>query len=736
MGRAISLAIGLLIAGVFLPTPQSDTKTNGQMSGALTRPTKVQVKSGNKTQPPVGLDSGQTPLVFEPNQGQFAGSVEWIAKGTGFAIGISADGATIETHEASAMPTMDAGLPSKSLWGGPTVAGTVLKRGRPAAPAIKAATVKMRLANANSWKLEGASPTGGVSNYYIGKDPKKWHTGVPNFEQAKAAGVYNGIDLVFHGSQSALEYDFVVAPGADPKQIEMQFDGAANVHAENGALVMSTSTGKEMRHAQPKIYQEAGGKQKSVKGGFRVGADGKATFEIGDYDRTKPLVIDPTISFTRFLGGSNTDQMMAIAVDPNGFSYVTGYTYSNNFPVYIGVQGYKGGMDAFVTRLDASGNIAGSTYLGGSGDDYGASIAVDAGGIYVAGGTSSDDFPLQQPIQNSLRGDGNVFVAKLSLLGNVMVYSTYFGGTTYDNATGMAVDATQAVYVTGETESKDFPILGAGAYEDLPPGLSSADSIQTGFVFKLSPSGKTLVYSTYLGGSGGDFPSGITLDSTNSAYVTGYTCSPNFPYAGFQSQSWPGGCNAFVTKFSPAGDAVIFSTQLGNGFSYGRGIALDGAGNIHLAGNVYNFAGKDTTSTLFAAELATTGKLKYFKTFNGSTGSSAGDAVAVDSGGDTWVGGATSSSNFPGAPVLAPNPSAGLVMKLDPSGNGPMYTVLLGGGVDGVAVQVPRRLGPAPTYPQIYVCGVRFSGGTAGQDEDTFVVKLSEAPSIVLGGNN
>ncbi|HKS80980.1 MAG TPA: SBBP repeat-containing protein [Candidatus Acidoferrales bacterium] len=736
MGRTTFLAIGLIAAVIFLPLPQSDTKANGQMNAGMTRPTKLQTSPVVKAQAPVMLDPGKTMLVFEPNQGQFASNVEWIAKGTGFAIGIGADGATIETHEASAIPMLDAGLPSKSIWGGPTAAGVVPKRGRLAAPAIITAAIKMRLANANGWRLEGASPTGGVSNYYIGKDPAKWRTGVPNFAQAKAKGVYNGIDLVFHGSQSALEYDFVVAPGANPKQIAMQFDGAANVHAENGALVMSTSTGKELRHAQPRIYQEAGGKQKSVKGGFRVGANGRATFEIGDYDRTKPLVIDPTISFARFLGGSNTDQMMGIAIDPNGFSYVTGYTYSNNFPVYIGVQGYKGGMDAFVTRLDAAGNIAGSTYLGGSGDDYGASVAVDAGGIYVAGGTSSDDFPLQQPIQNSLRGDGNVFVTKLSLLGNVMVYSTYFGGTAYDNATGMGVDATQAVYVTGETASKDFPILGAGAYEDLPPGLSGADNIQTGFVFKLSPSGKTLVYSTYLGGSGGDFPSGITLDSTNSAYVTGYTCSPNFPYAGFQSQSWPGGCNAFVTKFSPAGDAVIFSTQLGNGFSYGRGIALDGAGNIHLAGNVYNFAGKDTTSKLFAAELAITGKLKYFKTFNGSTGNSAGDAVAVDAAGDTWVGGGTSSSDFPGAPVLAPNPSAGLVMKLDPSGNGPIYTVLLGAGVDGLAVQVPRRIGPAPTYPQIYACGVRFSGGTAAQDEDTFVVKLSEAPSIVLGGNN
>ena len=751
MPRAKIVALVLMSAIAVVPVlPQSEAKSQTETKSQATPATDASVSktgatststtsttgaAGAKAQAAVTLNTADTKLVFEPNRGQFAANVEWIAKGSGFAIGLGADGATIETHEASEAPAMDAGLPAAGTRPAPTEAKVGGKHARPAPPAMKISTVKMHLANANAWKLEGAAPTGGISNYYIGKDPAKWHTDVPNYAQAKASGVYNGIDLVFHGSQSALEYDFVVAPGADPKQIALQFDGAGNVHAESGALVMTTSTGKELRHAQPQIYQSSGGKKKSVKGGFQVGADGKATFEIGEYDRTKPLVIDPKITFVRFFGGSDTEQTYGIVYDPNGFSYTTGYTYSNNFPVYTGTQGFGGSGDAFVVRLDSTGNVASSSYLGGSDFDWGSSIAVDEGGIYVTGGTSSDDFPLQQPIQNSLRGDGNAFVTKLSLLGNVLVYSTYFGGTTYDNATAIAVDPTQAVYVAGITQSNDFPILGAGAFEDLPPGLSGVDNFQTGFLFKLSPSGKTLVYSTYLGGSGGDDPSGLALDSANSAYVTGYTCSENFPYAGFQTQSYPGGCNAFVTKFSPAGDAVIYSTQLGNGRSYGRGIALDAGGNAYVTGQVYGGTGKDVTAILFVAKLATTGKLTYFKTFNGSSGDSSGTSVAVDPAGDTWVGGATSSSDFPGAPHLAPNPSAGLVMKLDPSGNGPIYTVLLGAGVTGVAVQIPRRIGPLPTYPLIYTAGVRFSGGLAAQDEDGFVVQLSEAPSIVVNPN-
>jgi hypothetical protein len=724
MVRAALLVFALSSLAMATPAPQSETKAETK-TGAKTPTTG---KAASKPQTPMALDPAQTRLVFEPNQGQFASSVEWIARGSGFAVAIAADGVTIETHERTG------NAQEAPLRSAPQAKGAGQKQARLAVPAIQFSTVKMHLDGGHVWKLEGAEPTGGISNYYLGKDAAKWRSNIPQYAQAKAAGVYDGVDLVFNGSQSELEYDFVVAPGADPKQIRLKFDGAANVHEESGALVMTTTTGKELRHAQPKIYQQSGGKKTSVKGGFQVQADGTATFQIGEYDRTKPLVIDPTILFVRFLAGSDTDTATGITYDPNGFTYVTGYTYSNNFPAFLGVQGYKGGADAFVTRLDASGNLAASTYLGGGDEDYGAAVAVDEGGIYVTGTTFSDDYPVMQPMQGSLKGGGNIFLTKLSLLGNVMVYSTYFGGSGADGAIAIAVDATQAVYLAGTTSSKDFPILGAGAYEDYPP-KEDGDNISNGFVMKISPSGKTLVYATFLGGSNYDEIDGLAIDSTNAAYVTGGTCSVDFPYAGFQSQSWPDTCTAFITKLSPAGDAVIYSTMLGGNATYGRSIALDAADNAHVAGTKYIFQDKTTEARAFVAEVNATGKLMYLKNFNGSSGNSSAQAVAADAAGDTWVGGGTSSSDFPGAPHLTPNPSAGFLMKLDPSGNGPVYTVLLGAGVTGVAVQIPRRIGPIPTYPQIYTCGARYFGGVEAQDQHAFVVKLSEAPAVVVENN-
>jgi hypothetical protein len=247
--------------------------------------------------------------------------------------------------------------------------------------AVQSTLVSVHLSGSSGWKLAGASPTGGVSNYFIGKTPASWHTDIPQYAQLKATGVYKGIDLVFHGNDSALEYDFVV----DPRQIQLQFEGAASLQVDkaSGDLVLDTSSGTELRHALPKIYQEIGGKKTPVKGGFRILKGDTVGFTFEKYDAKQTLVIDPIISFVTFLGGPDTDEANAVAVDGLGFTYVTGQTYSSNFNVVGGIiqSGKSGDSDAFVTKLGTGVNIVFSTYLGGGDDDAGNGIAVDASGV-------------------------------------------------------------------------------------------------------------------------------------------------------------------------------------------------------------------------------------------------------------------------------------------------------------------------------------------------------------------
>jgi hypothetical protein len=275
----------------------------------------------------------------------------------------------------------------------------------------------------------------------------------------------------------------VVTPGADPKQIQIQFEGAASLQVDkaSGDLVLSTPSGVELRHAQPKIYQEIEGKKIGVGGGFAVKGD-TAVFTVEKYDPKYPLVIDPTISFVRFLGGSDTDQARAVAVDGLGNTYVTGSTYSGDFPAVGGVvEGSKsGGSDAFVTKLGAGGFILFSTFLGGADDDSGQGIAVDASGVYVTGQSWSDDFPRRQALQGNRNGDVDIFVTKLSPKGNRLVYSTYLGGSDGENWGSITVDASQSAYVAGYTTSRNFPVvLGSYDTEELNNSFHT-----TGFYFQ------------------------------------------------------------------------------------------------------------------------------------------------------------------------------------------------------------------------------------------------------------
>ena len=344
-------------------------------------------------------------------------------------------------------------------------------------------------------------------------------------------------------------------------------------------------------------------------------------------------------------------------------------------------------------------------------------------GVYIVGKTFSDDFPVKQPYQYYLKGDSNAFVTKLSPLGNGFVYSTYLGGSKGETGAAIAIDASQSAYVAGFTISKDFPVVNGYEYF---PGDGDFDPIN-GFVAKFSPNGVSLVYSTYLGGSSVDSISAIAVDSALSVYVTGETFSSDFPYAGYQSTVFSGKSSAFLTKLSPQGDAIIYSTSLSIETTIGTGVSLDPSGNAYVAGTYGT-----SPNYAFVAKVSPEGKLTFLKFLIGNDGNSSASAIATDAEGDIYVAGNTSSTSFPGAPPITPNPTAGFLVKLDKDGNGPLYTVFLGAAINSLAVVQPtHNLGVVLTYPSIYTAGYRFTGGTAASNQDAFVVKLDEAPVIV-----
>ena len=727
MGR-VTIFLVLLTAAFLMAKAVEQPKSSAQTATTSKTASKAPAttSAGASAASQVQMFTANAPLVFEPNRGQAPANVQWLARGSRFMIGLASDGAILEFRDEGNAP-----ITPRSV--GPLTASPQPNVGRSAKPTppkpVNYNVMKLHLAGSSSWKADGVAPTGGISNYFIGNAQANWHTNIPHYAQAKASGVYNGIDIVFHGDRGSLEYDFVVAPGADPKQIQLQFEGASGARVDNGDLVLTTAGGSELRHLRPKIHQQVGGKQVTVNGGFEVRKEGTAGFTIDNYDPKLPLVIDPSISFVRFLAGSDYDEATAVAVDPVFNSYVTGYTYSANFPVVgEGNVGQSSHVDAFFTKLSPTGSILASTYLGGGDDDRAFGIAVDASGVYVTGETSSDDFP-HYPWQPGLNGSSDAFVTKFSLLGDTIVYTRYLGGSDWDGALAIALGSDRSAFIVGTTYSNDFPVT-SGAFET-HAGNPGAGHV---FVTKISPSGDLLSYSTYLASDAADSGEAVAVDSTSSAIVTGDTCSNTFPYAGFFSQQFSGNCTGFATKLSPAGDSLIYSTGLGGNTFWAHGVAVDSTGNAYITGNGYTGLGtKNVAAQAYVTKLSPVGASLYFKQLIGTNGSSVGNAIAIDPDGNTWVGGATNSTTFPGAPPVNPNPSAGYVVKLSDKGVGPIYTVLLGAAVDGVAVikPQPHLHVQGPVYPSIFAAGIRYTGGTAQSNQDAFVVRLDEGPVVI-----
>jgi len=698
--------------------------------------------------PPVVLSA--VPLSFESNVGQTNRQVQFLSRGSGYSLFLTPGEVVLNLEQQN--PGASSQTPSQ----GPNAAHVD--------------TLRMALVGSNpDAAVAGLDLQPGVVNYLIGNDPKRWHAGIPTYGKVAYKRIYPGVDLLFYGNQRQLEYDFVVAPGADPSRIAWQVDGASAAIDANGNLVLKAAGGAAS-FKKPVIYQINGNKKIAIDGVFAL-ANNKITFRLGSYDRARPLVIDPVLSYSSYLGGSNTDNIgnflrfspgtdngstQALAVDSEGSVYVTGYTYSTNFP-------------------------------------------------------TKDPYISAQPAKMSGSSWPSVFVTKFSPNGGSLVYSTYLGGNGLDYGYAIAVDSNFEAYVTGSTSSPNFPTT-AGAYQTIcspEEGTSGSEAAScsgvtdpSAFVTKLNASGTGLVYSTFLSGVDGSTASAIAVDSTGRAYVAGnvegycrtgfsYTCFPTTTGAVIGStqvlQAAPQ--NAFVSVFDPTGTKLLYSTLFGDlnqlctqncidypgngGFTYGTGVTVDANGDFYLIGTTE--AGKLPTTTgviqpssgPFTAQgyelAAVRGFVAKFNSIT-STGSTLGHAtylggqmagltdyasgIVADSAGNSYITGFTDSPDFPVTPgayqaTCFGNQScaSAYVAKLNASLSSIEWATYLGdlfGAGDDVALTGPIQLDGSGN---IYITGESVAGGlptahpiepNTGSFQEMFVAEFNPTGSELL----
>jgi hypothetical protein len=629
------------------------------------------------------------PLSFEANRGQTDPRVSFLSRGQGYTVFLTGREAvlTLKSSVAGKAPSSAVGgrLPLMTKAGLP-----VPDNQQPAPEAV----LRMKLVGSNpSAQVAGAEELPGKANYFIGNDPSKWHTDVPTYAKVRYESVYPGVDLVYYGTQGGeLEYDFVVAPGADPHALALDVAAGLPRHDDgvksplqinsDGDLVISLSTG-DVKFHKPMVYQTSVNHQspithrQSVESHYALDAQNHVRFELGPYDHHRPLVIDPVLLYSTYIGGGGGDIANAIQVDNLFNAYIAGVTNSTNFPTggppgsppsYQSIN--KGNGDCFVTEMNPDGTkLVFSTYLGGTGSDTATAMVLSNGSPTLTGYTTSLDFPTKAPVTNAVpfqqnnAGGTDAFVTQLNTTGNALVYSTYLGGSGDDFGLAIAVDTQGNAYVAGSTLSTDFPVTAVSPATPFQPHNAGS---QDGFVTKVNFNGEALVYSNYLGGSGADVAQGIQVDSHGNAYVTGYTFSSNFPTVNPLQPALAGGADAFVAEVNPTGSALTFSTFLGGtGDDRAAGIALDGSNNIYIVGTTGSTDFPTSSpvfqpslvgsSDAFVTKLNNAGSQLVYSTYLGGTGVTQGTAIAVTpTSGIAYVTGFTESSNFPTANPIQP----------------------------------------------------------------------------------
>lgn len=658
---------------------------------------------------------GRLPLTFEKNRGQAPAAVEWLARGSNSNLQF---------------------MPGSVLM---TAGGT---------------TTRMSLIGAQAaGKWQGEQPLEQVSNYLRGSDRKNWWTGVEQFGRLRYAQVYPGIDLVFYGNQGLFEYDFLVAPGADPGKIEIDFSGPGGIRiASDGALERGQG-GSNLVHHRPVAYQEKNGRRSLVAARYELTGRNRVRFALGDYDKSAPLIIDPVLQYSTYFGGklpahNAEDAVHATAVDSEGNIYLAGRSTASDLPADAGFQKQsKTSGDAFVTKLDPAGRkVIWTTYLGGASLEYAYAIAVDEQGqVHVAGVTGSADYPVKNAYQSRKTGLNICFVTKLTAKGDGIVFSTYLGGERNDTAYGVGVDRWGNVYIAGRTNSAQFPVK--NAYQ------SKFGGSYDGVIARFGPDGE-LHFSTYWGGTGNDEIYGLAVDEDGFMYITGATNTPDLARGNaFSARNL--GRDAFAGKMTPDGAAWEWLTYFGGrGSDEAAAIAVDGYRRVYIAGytNSADLPGtanafqkeRAGTSDAFVAKLNASGSEIEWASYLGGTSPapSAEDegaaAIAVDPDGCVYVAGTTVSQDFPVVRAVQPKLAGkrdGFLAKINATGEKIIFSTYAGGTENdlGLAVAIDGMRAA-------YVAGQTYSNdlplvgefiNARGGNSDAFVERICD-PVIFL----
>lgn len=670
------------------------------------------------------------PLRFEANRGQLDPHVSFMARGSGYALFLTPEGATLALHR------------------------------KDSASVEQSSVLKMRVVGGHAVRPSPSVLLPGSSNYFVGNDPSKWRTGIEAYGHVHYSEVLPGVDIVYYGAkQSQLEYDVVLAPGSNPGSVAFAFEGAEGVEIEpDGAARLRLPGGSEIVQPPPVAYQlDAAGRRERVDVRYEL-RERALGFAVGRFDARRALVIDPALLYSTYLGGTASEGVDGIAVDAAGEIVIAGTTSSTNFPTISALQSTYGGgpHDAFVAKINAAGSaLVYSTYLGGSGDDYTNGLAIDASGnAFVTGHTTSTNFPTFAPLQGASGGADDAFVTKLNAAGSALLYSTYLGGSGNDQAKGVAIDTAGDAFIAGFTSSTNFPTT-TGALQDINKVASLST---TGFVAKINAAGSSLDYSTYLGGSTAENANGIALDGAGDAFVVGFTSSINFPVTASALQvSYGGGAtNAFVAKLNPAGSALLYATYLGGSGAAntlgiadeGNGIALDAAGEAVVAGYTTS-ANFPTHSPLqgtltgpqnaFVAKLNSAGSGLVYSSYLGGSGTDFGNGIAVDGAGEAFVTGYTNSSNFPTVSAFQ-SVNAGkndsFVTKFNAAGSALVYSTYLGGSDndDAYCIAIDTSgdaiIGGETASTNLQAVSA-FQSANAGKD-DAFVAKVAPSSSVAV----
>lgn len=676
------------------------------------------------------------PLSFEVNQGQTDRRVKFLSRGSGYNLFLTSTEAVLALRQSS----------------GARESGSAADQ--------RAGLLRIRLADANpNARIEGLDELPGKSNYFIGRDPKKWRTNVSTYSRVYYHEIYQGVDLAYYGNQRQLENDFIVAPGFDPSVIALAFVGAKKITTDNhGNLLLQTRTG-QVQLQKPVIYQLLDGVRQEVAGNY-VLKSGYVGFDIAAYDHTRPLVIDPVLVYSSYLGGNGADGGNAIFVDDAGNAYITGDTSSSIFPTVAPFDTtLSGTTDAFIVKINPSGSaLIYSTYLGGNRTETGIDISVDGSqNAYVTGRTASSDFPVMNAFDSTYSGgtDEDAFVVRINAAGSALVYSTYLSGNFGARGCGIAANNNQGfAYVTGTT-STGFPVT-SGAFE--------GTNFNSGFLTKLCTNcsgASSLVYSTFLAHTGFAEGRSINADVGGNAYVTGNlnSTTTNFATPGaFQTTYGGGSADAFVEKFNTnvSGDAGrVFATYLGGSakdiggaegsLNPGRAIAIDDSGNSYITGATAstNFPLANAAQAIiggqndaFLTKLNATGSALIYSTYLGGIGDDFGKSVAVNIAGGAYVAGVAGPS-FPQVnPLFAPPGGCcpfGFVTKFTPSGATVVYSTTLSGvsnGSFGIALDLAGNAFATGNSNALIVTVNPFQPSNGGGGTDGWVSVIAD-PTVI-----